>query len=263
MRRSRVMEKLRAGEAVRIAMTGHVLPPFLAYAAHNGYDCVWLDMEHHPLDEGEVRSMLAFAQLFDVDVVLRPNTREKMRLGRYLEDGAAGLAIPQVSTADEVRDLVEKVKFPPLGERGMGSPNLQSRYGLDARGDHENLASHALRETFLLVQLETPAGLANLDEMAAVPGFEGFFVGPTDLALRMRHEPEQRRVGYFETLRLLNDACRRHGLVWGSNPASTAELQVFHDMGAQLLLWGVDTGLLRSGLAACARELDEVTTAGR
>ena len=259
MRSSRVMKKIRAGEPVRIAMLGHVLPPFLAYAAHSGYDCIWLDMEHHPLDDSEVRTLLAFAQLFDIDCLVRPNTREKMHLGRYLEDGAAGLAIPQVSTAEEVRDLVEKVKYPPLGERGMGSPNLQSRYGLEVAGDHEPLAAHALRETFLLVQLETPAGLANLDDMAAVPGFEGFFVGPTDLALRMRLEPEERRVSYTETLRRLNTACQRHGLVWGSNPASAAELRDFHDMGARLLLWGVDTGLLRAGLAACARELDSLT----
>ena len=60
--------------------------------------------------------------------------------------------------------------------------------------------------------------------MAAVPGFEGFFVGPTDLALRMRREPEERQVSYMETLRRLNTACQRHGLVWGSNPANAAEL---------------------------------------
>ncbi len=258
MRKSRVMERIRAGQAVRIAMTGHVLPPFLAYAAHSGYDCIWLDMEHHPLDEGEVRTMLAFAQLFDIDVLVRPNTREKMSLGRYLEDGAAGIVIPQVSTADEVRDLVSKVKYPPLGDRGMGQPNLQARYGLGAGGDHVRMADHALHETFLLVQLETPAGLANLDEMAAVPGFEGFFVGPTDLDLRMRLEPEESRVTYMETLRQLNEACGRHGLVWGSNPANVDELREFRALGARLLLWGVDTGLLRAGLDACGRQLDAI-----
>lgn len=259
MRSSRVMAKIRADEPVRIAMLGHVLPPFIAYAAHSGYDCIWLDMEHHPLDDSELRTLLAFAQLFDIDCLVRPSTREKMRLGRYLEDGAAGLVIPQVSTAAEVRDLVEKVKFPPIGERGMGSPNLQSRYGLDVDGDHGPLSAQALRETFLLVQLETPAGLANLDAMAAVPGFEGFFVGPTDLSLRMRLEPAHQRVSYDETLRRLNAACQRHGLVWGSNPASAAELRDFHKTGARLLLWGVDTGLLRAGLAQCARELDAIT----
>lgn len=261
MRKSRVMERIRAGQAVRIAMLGHMLPPFLAYAAHSGYDCVWLDMEHHPLTDSELRALLAFAQLFDIDCLVRPATREQMRLGRYLEDGAAGLVIPQVSSPAEVRDLVAKVKFPPLGERGMGSPNLQARYGLDVGADHSPLARHALRETFLLLQLETPAGVAQLEDMAAIPGFEGFFVGPTDLALRMAHAPPEQRLGYDETLRRLNAVCQRQGLVWGSNPADATELRRFHGLGARLLLWGVDTNLLRAGLAACARELDEVTAA--
>ena len=269
MRRSRVMEKIRGGKEVRIAVLGHVLPPFLAYAAHSGYDCIWLDLEHHPMDESEVRTVLTFALLYDIDCVVRPSTREGLRLGRFLEDGATGVAIPRVSSAAEVRDLVGKVKFPPVGERGIAarSPNQWARFGLEAAGDHEviegheALTQHALRETFLLLQLETPEGLANLDEMAAEPGFEGFFVGPADLGLRMQYEPEEHRVSYEETLRRLDTACKRHGLVWGSFPVDVAELREFHDLGARLLLWGVDSALLRSGLAACAREIDAVTGA--
>lgn len=270
MRRSRVMEKIRGGKEVRIAVLGHVLPPFLAYAADSGYDCIWLDLEHHPMDQGEVRTLLAFAQLYDIDVVVRPGTQGGLRLVRYLEDGATGIAIPRVSTAAEVRAMVARVKFPPLGERGMAarSPNMWARWGLDVAGDHEvieghlALADHALRETFLLLQLETPEGLANLDEMAAVPGFEGFFVGPADLGLRMHYEPEERRVSFGETLRRLNAACERHGLLWGSFAVDVAELRQFHGLGARLVLWGVDSGLLRTGLAASAREIDAVTGAG-
>lgn len=270
MRRSRVMEKIRGGGEVRIAVLGHVLPPFLAYAAHSGYDCIWLDLEHHPMDESEVRTVLAFAQLYDIDCVVRPSTREGLRLGRFLEDGATGVAIPRVSSAAEVRDLVGKVKFPPVGERGIAarSPNLWARFGLETTGDnevlegHEVLAQHALRETFLLLQLETPEGLANLDEMAAEPGFEGFFVGPADLGLRMQYEPEEQRVSYEETLVRLDAACKRHGLVWGSFAVDVAELRHFHDLGARLILWGVDSALLRTGLAACAREIDALTGAG-
>lgn len=270
MRRSRVMEKIRGGKEVRIAVLGHVLPPFLAYAAHSGYDCIWLDLEHHPMDQSEVRTVLAFAQLYDIDCVVRPGTHEGLRLGRFLEDGATGIAIPRVSTAAEVRAMVERVKFPPVGERGIAarSPNMWARWGLEVSGDHEvieghlALADHALRETLLLLQLETPEGLANLDEMAAVPGFEGFFVGPADLGLRMHYEPEERRVSFEETLRRLNTACQRHGLVWGSFAVDVAELRQFYGLGARLMLWGVDSALLRSGLAACASEIDAVTDPG-
>lgn len=270
MRRSRVMEKIRGGKEARIAVLGHVLPPFLAYAADSGYDCIWLDLEHHPMDQGEVRALLAFAQLYDIDVVVRPGTQGGLRMVRYLEDGATGIAIPRVSTAAEVRAMVARVKFPPLGERGMAarSPNMWARWGLDVAGDHEvieghlALADHALRETFLLLQLETPEGLANLDEMAAVPGFEGFFVGPADLGLRMHYEPEERRVSFEETLRRLNAACERHGLLWGSFAVDVAELRQFHGLGARLVLWGVDSALMRRGLAASAREIDAATGAG-
>lgn len=261
------MEKIRGGREVRIAVLGYVLPPFVAYAADSGYDCIILDLEHHPMDDSQVLTLLALSHLYDIDIMVRPDSRGGVRLGRFLEDGAAGLLIPRVNSAAEVRDLVEKVKFPPVGDRGMAarSPNLWARFGLEVTGDHElldghnSLANHALRETFLILQLETPAGLANLDEMAAVPGFEGFFVGPADLALRMQYEPAERRVNYAETLRRLNAACQRHNLVWGSFPADIAELRDFHDLGARLLLWGVDSGLLRAGLAACAREMDAFT----
>lgn len=270
MRKSKVMEKLRAGREVRIAVLGHVLPPFLAYAAHSGYDCIWLDLEHHPMDQGEVRTVLTFAHLYDIDVVVRPGTHEGLQMGRYLEDGATGIAIPRVSTAAEVRGMVERVKFPPVGERGIAarSPNMWARWGLEVSGDHEVIEGHlaltddALRETFLFLQLETPEGLENLDEMAAVPGFEGFFVGPADLGLRMHYEPEERRVSFEETLRRLNAACERNGLVWGSFAVSVTELREFHELGARLMLWGVDSALLRSGLAACAGELDAVTGGG-
>lgn len=260
------MEKIRGGKEVRLAVLGHVLPPFLAYAAHSGYDCIWLDLEHHPMDESEVRTLLAFSHLYDIDIVVRPSTREGLRLARFLEDGATGVAIPRVSSAAEARDLVKKVKFPPVGDRGIPAriPNMWTRFGLEVGGDHEVIEGHlaaadfALRETFLLLQLETPEGLANLDEMAAVPGFEGFFVGPADLGLRMEYEPEEGRVSFEETLRRLNTACQRHGLVWGSFATEVTELREFHGLGARLMLWGVDSALLRTGLAACASDMDAV-----
>ena len=255
MRRSKVMEKIRSGREVRIAVLGHVLPPFVAYAADSGYDCIWLDLEHHPMDQGEVRTLLTFAHLYDIDVVVRPGTLEGLRHGRYLEDGATGIAIPRVSTAAEVREMVERVKFPPLGERGIAarSPNMWARWGLDVAGDHEVLEGHvalveeALRETFLLLQLETPEGLANLEEMAAVPGFEGFFVGPADLGLRMRYEPEGRRVSFGETLRRLNAACERNGLLWGSFAVDVAELRQVSWTGGAAAVVGGGLGAVAQG----------------
>lgn len=94
MRKSKILAKVRAGQPARLAMMGYFIPAFVAYAAKLGFDGIWLDMEHHNFDDREVQSILAFFHLYDIDCLVRPPTREKARLYRYLEDGATGLIIP-------------------------------------------------------------------------------------------------------------------------------------------------------------------------
>lgn len=258
MRNSRLLATSRAGKAARIAMMGHFFPAYIAFAAHEGYDAIWLDLEHRPMDEREIQALLAFFHLYDIDCLIRPSTREKAKLYRYLEDGAAGLVIPHVSTPEEVHDLVRKVKFPPVGDRGLNPSSLEANFGLDLSGSRQPLVDHALRETFLLVQIETPLGVANMEAMAAVPGLDGFFVGPSDLALRMQHEPADQQVSYEATIEKLAEVCQRHGKLWGTTPKDLAELRRQVVQGARLLWWGYDHTLLREGLRQCRADLDAI-----
>ena len=93
-------------------MLGYFLPPFIAHASHLGYDGIWLDLEHRPMDSREVQALLGFFHLYNIDCIVRTPTREKGQLYRYLEDGAAGLIVPHVSDVESARDLVARVKFP-------------------------------------------------------------------------------------------------------------------------------------------------------
>jgi 4-hydroxy-2-oxoheptanedioate aldolase len=258
MRNSKLLAKVRSGQAARIAMMGHVLPPFIAFAAHEGYDAIWLDLEHRPMEQREVQMLLAFFHLYDIDCLIRPATREKAPLYRYLEDGATGFVIPHVSTPEEVRDLVRKVKFPPVGDRGLNPSSLEANFGLDLGDSRQPMVDHALQETFLLVQVETPQAVANLDAMAAVPGLDGFFVGPSDLALRMQHEPEAERIGYEATLEKLAAVCQQYDRVWGTTCKDAAELRRQYALGARLIWWGYDQAMLRDGLRQCRADLDTI-----
>lgn len=258
MRSSKILAKVRAGKAARIAMMGYVLPPFIAFAAHEGFDGIWLDLEHRAMDDREVQMLLAFFHLYDIDCLIRPSTREKAKLYRYLEDGATGFVIPHVSTPEEVHDLVQKGKFPPVGDRGLNPSSLEANFGLDLPSGRQPMVDHALRETFLLVQIETPLGVANMEAMAAVPGMDGFFVGPSDLAVRMQHEPEDKRVDYVDMLRQLAAVCERHGRVWGTNSVKVDEVRQQYELGARLLMWGVDQTLLQTGLRQARADLDAI-----
>lgn len=258
MRKSKVLAKIRAGQPARIAMMGYFLPSFVAQAAQLGYDGIWLDLEHRPMDNREIQALLAFFHLYDIDCILRSPTREKGQLYRYLEDGAAGLMIPHVSDVESARALVKAVKFPPVGDRGLEGKGLESNFGLDIPTTREPLVEHALRETYLILQIETPDGLAAVEDIASVPGVDGLYIGPSDLGIRMARLPENQRVPFGDTLKRVAAACDRYGLFWGSLPRTVDELREHKALGAQLLLWGIDARILQEGLAQNAKELEGI-----
>ena len=103
MRKSKTLAKLRDNQPVRMCCLGHVIPAFVRHAAHFGFDCIWLDLEHRMITDREVQVLLANCHLADIDCLLRAPTLEKTKLYRYLEDGATGLMIPHVSTAEKAK----------------------------------------------------------------------------------------------------------------------------------------------------------------
>ena len=135
----------------------------------------------------EVEALLLTSHRFDIDIMVRPPTLEKTGLYRYLEDGAAGLMIPHVSTVEKAEMLVQAVKFPPIGDRGLDNAGLDADYHIH---DPDPYAAWANRETFLCVQIETPEAVRNVDAIAAVNGIDMIFVGPGDLGLRLRQTGE-------------------------------------------------------------------------
>ncbi len=258
MRSSKVLARIRAGKAARLAHMGHFIPPFIAYAAHAGYDGVWLDLEHRAMDTREIQALLAFFHRYDIDCMLRPPTREKGQLYRYLEDGVTGFMMPHVSNADMARDLVSKVKFPPIGDRGIEGYGLEANFGLDIVHSARELVEHANRETFLFVQIETPEGVANIDAIAAVPGVDGLFIGPYDLSTRMEHLPPAQQVGFDETVAGVAAACRTRGKAWGSFTWTLDAARPLIQQGAQIVSLGVDFMLLKNGLDQFKRGLDDL-----
>jgi 2-keto-3-deoxy-L-rhamnonate aldolase RhmA len=258
MRHSKVLARLRARQTVRLTQLDYFLPPFIAFSAHEGYDCVWIDMEHHVMQPRELQALLAFGHKYDIDCMVRPPTREKGVLYRILEDGAAGLMIPHVSDAATARELVNKVRFPPLGDRGVEGFGMETNFGLDIVETMQELVDHANRETFLVVQIETPQGLANVDAIAAVEGVDGLYIGPFDLSIRLGHEPEERRMTFEDAVERVAAACRQHGKAWGSYALKAEAIRYQYERGAQLLCLGADYMLLRNGLSQSRAALDEI-----
>jgi 4-hydroxy-2-oxoheptanedioate aldolase len=257
MRQSKVLKKLRSGRFARVCGLGHYLPFFVRHAAHYRFDGIWLDLEHRAMGDREVQALLAACHASDIDCMVRPPTYERARLYRYLEDGAAGLMIPFVNDAAIARRLVESVKFPPVGERGLDGAGLDGRYYLDVLGGGETYCAEANRETFIVAQIETPEGVANVREIAAVPGIDLLFVGPADLGLRLSVAPGAGRMVLANAVETVRAAARENGKAWGIPAGSIEDLARYRELGAQMVPRGGDFWLMKV-LDECSRELDSV-----
>lgn len=253
MRTSKVLQKISAGKIVRICALGHYIPSYIRHAAHYGFDAIWLDCEHRVISAREIQSLMAFFHQSDIDCMLRPPTLEKTKLYRYLEDGASGLMIPHVSTPEKAQMLVQSVKFPPLGDRGLDGAGYDSDFVLQGGLEYTQEANH---QTFLIVQIETLEAVENIESIAATEGVDGLFIGPSDLELRIK---------YSETSLDLNDvrtrvaeACRKHGKAWGLPAANEEIMAQYTSEGAQLLAHGSDFMAIKDMLEAGSQRFDRV-----
>ena len=152
------------------------------------------------MDQREIQGLLAMCHAHDIDCMVRAPTLERTRLYRYLEDGATGLMMPLVSDAGLAREIVEAVKYPPLGNRGLDGAGLDGDFGLDVWHEGSTYINDANRETFIVLQIETPEALANVDEIAAVEG--------VDVSMQMLVEKINASADVPLTLRLRRDGAQ-------------------------------------------------------
>jgi 4-hydroxy-2-oxoheptanedioate aldolase len=145
-----------------------------------GFDWMLIDTEHSTVGLDTVKAMLQGAAPYPTQAVVRPGWNDAVEIKRILDAGAMSILVPYVQNAEEAARAVSAVRYPPHGTRGVAGITRASRYGTV---DH--YTARADNEICLLVQVETAEALRNIEAIAAVPGVDGIFVGPADLAASM------------------------------------------------------------------------------
>lgn len=253
MRPSKILARIRAGQVARVCVTGHYLPFMPRLAAHFGFDGLWVDAEHGNWDPSLIKALMALTRAADVDCMFRPATLEKSGLARCLEDGATGLLIPHVSTAEKARYLAECCKFPPLGDRGLDGSGIEGDFWV---GKGPTFTQDANRETFLCTLIETPQALMNLDQIAATPGVDMLFLGPGDMSLRLGCQPTLRDPVMWDAFLKISKACQAHGKAFGVPVGDGEMAKKAADHGANLIAYGGEFFAIHDKLQACAKDLD-------
>jgi len=215
-----------------------------------GFDWIVVDGEHSPNDIRSMRDQLIALEASDSHPVVRVPIGETRLIKQVLDIGAQTVLVPMVETAEQAKELVRACRYPPEGTRGVGASAARaSRFS-----SIPDYIATADDQICLLVQVENRAGIANIDEILAVDGVDGVFIGPADLSTDMGHSgnssaPEVEAV-ILATLARIKAAGKAPGIL-STKDETTA---LYRDGGAQFLAVGIDLLMLaRSTRDAAAK----------
>lgn len=220
-----------------------------------GFDWLVIDGEHAPND---LRSILAQLQVLEASnshAVVRLPVGETYMMKQVLDAGAQTVLVPMVETADQARQLVRDVTYPPLGDRGVG-------YALGRASRFSQITDYgttADAQICLLVQVENLKGLAALDDILAIDGIDGVFIGPADLAADMGHMGnalhDDVQATIMEALSRIRAAGKAPGILSTHDPMTEAALAA----GAQFVAVGADVLLLTRTAQALSAKWKDLT----
>ena len=176
-----------------------------------GYDWLLIDLEHGAATEADMLGLIQAVEVGGSIPLVRPQSGERLRIGRPLDAGARGIMVPRLDTAEQAREAVTYLRYPPDGVRGVAIRVRGAGLGLFA---HDQLKT--LNERILgMIQIESLGGLREADAIASLDGVDVLFVGPADLTHALGVPGNFQDPSYLAALDAVAAACRAHGKAAG------------------------------------------------
>ena len=210
-----------------------------------GFDWILMDGEHSPNDVlSFIPQLMALKDSASAPVV-RPQWNDTVEIKRLLDAGFYNFLIPFVQSAEEAKRAVAATRYPPEGVRGVSVAQRSNRYGTVK--DYLKIINDNIT---VMVQIENRTGIAALDEICAVPGVDGIFIGPSDLAAAYGHLGNASHPEVQEAMQIVFARAKTHGKSVGILAPAEADARRYLEMGASFVAVGSDLGVFRAATQA-------------
>lgn len=207
--------------------------------AGSGYDWLTIDTEHSPFDMFSVLSQLQAIAAYPVEALVRLPSADPALIKQFLDLGARSLVFPNIESAEQAAAIVVATRYPPHGMRGVAAVQRANRYGRVP-----GYAENAVKDICLIMQIESPAGVAAAEQIASVDGVDALFVGPNDLAATMGFLGRSSEASVQAAIIAVADATRRAGKGAGILGTVEADARRYIEAGYSMVGIGTDQGLL-------------------
>ncbi|KAI1417008.1 Phosphoenolpyruvate/pyruvate domain-containing protein [Hypoxylon sp. FL1857] len=216
--------------------------------ARAGVDWVMVDCEHGNIDDAAMHEAVPAIASCGVSPLVRIPDMQGWMIKRALDAGAHGILIPLLRSVEEAKKIVSAAKFPPQGQRGLGSPFAMERFNpIPTMTEYLQQANDSL---LTMVQIETQEALDAVEEIAAIPGIDVLFIGPFDLGNNIGHpildgvmKPELE-----QAIDRILEATNKAGKKCGFFATSGEQAKIYADKGFHMISAALDTTLLQASL---------------
>jgi len=240
MRESRVLRKMREGKVATSIKLNMGDPRVAEIAAMCGFDCIWIDMEHVPNDFSTIENMIRAAKNYDTDVVTRVAKGCYSDYIRPFEADSTGIMIPHVMSLEEARQIVYYTKFHPIGRRPVDGGNADGKYCMLPANDYMRQANE---QRFVIIQIEDPEPMAELEEICALPGIDMIFFGPADFSQGLGIPNDMGNEKVLEARKRVAYTARKHGKFAGT-VGGMQNQDLLIELGFQFINLGSDVRAL-------------------
>ena len=248
MRPNPVKDRLAAGGNVFGLMAFEFYTAgFPAICRAAGADFILYDMEHSGVSFETIKQQIALCNGLDIVPLVRVPGPDYHFIARALDIGAMGVMVPMVESAEQARHIVSCTRYPPAGRRGAAF-NVTPHDDYSALPVGEKIAA-AMARTLVICLVETPRGVANVDEIAATDGVDIVWLGHFDLTNFMGIPAQFGDPRFTEAVAAIAAACKKHGKAAGYLASDEANAADFHAKGFRALAYGTDVVLMQTALA--------------
>ena len=214
-------------------------------------DGVCLDMQHGMMGFGDAVPMIAAIAGVDKTAIVRVLWNDPGLVGQVLDAGAAIVIAPMINSVAQAQALVKSAKYPPMGQRSWGGYTMV-QVANTTPAEYLKMANST---TMVFAMIETREALELVEEIAAVPGLDGLFVGPSDLSIALSNGAGINRTApeVLTAMEKVAAACAKNGLVAGAFAGSPEIMKEYISRGFNFLAAVVDVDLLRHGAAVALK----------
>lgn len=220
-------------------------------AAASGHDWLFLDNEHGSFSVHDIAQLCIASLPTGITPLVRVCAGAIDEATRALDNGAQGIVMPHVDTADEARRIAEAFRYPPQGKRSWGGPPAIYGYQAPAMAEAQKAING---EILTVVMVESPLSVKNADAIAAVEGIDVLLIGTSDLSSELGIAGQAGHPKVVEAYATVGEACSRHGKVLGMGGVYDEEnARRYVGMGARFVLTGNDHSYMLTGANARSR----------